>query len=71
MSLLTLHRILIAVGILFCFGFAILQAGPALRGEGSALVPVTFLLLGTGLVVYLLRMRTFLGYGAQEGGDAG
>ncbi len=62
MSLLTVHRVLIAVGIAFCGGFAFLEGRNALRGDGSFLLAATFLLLAGGLTIYLTRMRRVLGY---------
>jgi uncharacterized SAM-binding protein YcdF (DUF218 family) len=73
MSLLTFHRILIAAGIAFCFGYGLWEGRAALRGEGSFILAGTFLLLGGGLSVYLARLSSFLGYREDDGiqGDAG
>lgn len=64
MSLIPFHRGLIAVAIVFCFGYAVWEAVAFSRGgtSGSLWLGVVFLLLGAALVYYLLRLNRFLGY---------
>lgn len=63
MSLITFHRGLIAVAIVFCLGFGTWQLWGAFdaSGERSLLLGVTFVLLGIGLAIYLARLGDFLG----------
>lgn len=63
MSLVAFHRVLILVAIAFCLGFAgwELRAAVSAEGASSALVmAVVFALLGAGLTVYLVRLRSIL-----------
>lgn len=61
MSLVGFHRILIAGAILFCYGFAGWELYRLSTGaDGSALLAVIFVVLGTGLVFYLKRLRSIL-----------
>lgn len=63
MSLVSFHRFLIATGILFCMGFAAWEIRAymtAEAGAGALALGATFALLGVALVVYLVRLRSFL-----------
>lgn len=61
MSLIGFHRFLIASAILFCYGFAAWELWRlSTRAEGSALLAVVFVILGTALVFYLRRLRSIL-----------
>lgn len=64
MSLLQFHRFLIATGILFCAGYAVRELVRARGGGGPAALAlgVLFAVLAVGLLVYLVRLRRFLGY---------
>ncbi|MDT8369282.1 MAG: hypothetical protein RQ745_08750 [Longimicrobiales bacterium] len=68
MSLLAFHRFLIATAILFCGGYAVREITAALRGAGTGalVVGAVFALLTVALVVYLVRLRHFLGYDREE-----
>ncbi len=68
MSLLTVHRGLIAVSIVFCIGYGMWEAARFLRvGAGShLLVGGGFLFLGIGLAWYLARLNQILGYAPRE-----
>ena len=70
MSLIAFHRFLIVTAIVFCFGFALWEfSAAASSGEiGAVLLGSVFTLLGVGLVVYLRRLASFLGY--EEEGPA-
>lgn len=57
MSLIHFHRVLIALGILFCFGYAAWE----LQSRGPSLLAFGFILLGAGLSVYLWRLSDILG----------
>lgn len=73
MSIVTFHRGLIAAAIVFCFGYGVWELvaharpGPA----GSLGIGVVFVVLGCGLVYYLLRLNRFLGYENGKDGDGG
>lgn len=68
MSLINFHRGLIAAGIVFCFGYGIWELAGLARPEpvGSLGLGVVFIVLGCGLVYYLIRLNRFLGY-EEEG----
>ncbi len=68
MSLLNFHRFLIGAAIIFCGGYSVWEMLAANRGEGSLVVGAVFVVLTLGLSVYLLKLRTFLGY--EEGGSS-
>ena len=70
MSLVSFHRGLIAVAIVFCIGYGIweLAAFGRTGSDTSLLVGVVFIILGVALAVYLSRLRRFLGY---DRGDPG
>lgn len=64
MSLLSFHRFLILTAIAFCLGYAAWELRAYLRfdaGGGAVLVAGIFALLGVGLTVYLIRLRSILG----------
>lgn len=64
MSLLSFHRFLILTAIAFCLGYAAWELRAYLRfdaGAGAVLVAGIFALLGVGLTVYLIRLRSILG----------
>lgn len=63
MSLISFHRFLIGTAILFCFGFAIWELMTWWVGgnPGALALGATFVMLGIGLTVYLVRLRRFLG----------
>jgi hypothetical protein len=67
-SLIAFHRVLIATGILFCFGFAAweLVFWWVTRRVGALALGVVFVLLGVGLCWYLARLARFLGYEKKE-----
>ena len=73
MSLISFHRFLIAAAIVFCFGFAVweLMTWWVGRAPGALLLGVTFLVLGAGLIVYLARLRSFLGVDETDQPSAG
>lgn len=64
MSLIAFHRVLIGFGILFCLGYSAWELMTWwLSGSAGALaMGLLFLVLGGGLLWYLLHLRTFLGY---------
>jgi len=65
LSLIGFHRVLIGTGIVFCFGFAAWEAllwRGGTGGSGSLLLGLTFAALGTGLALYLGRLRHYVGY---------
>ncbi len=63
MSLIAFHRLLIATGILFCFGFAAweLVYWWVVGGWQSLLLGLTFVAFGLLLSYYLSRLERFLG----------
>jgi ABC-type spermidine/putrescine transport system permease subunit II len=63
-SLVAFHRVLIAAGIAFCFGFAIweIRTWRATGATGTLVLAITFIVLGIGLLLYLRRLRRILGY---------
>jgi hypothetical protein len=67
-SLIAFHRVLIATGILFCFGFAAweLVLWWVTRRVGALALGIVFVLLGVGLCFYLARLARFLGYEDKE-----
>jgi len=67
-SLLSFHRALIAVAILFCLGYGSWELMRLTRPatEGSFILGTLFILLGLGLLYYLTRLNRFLGY--ENGG---
>ena len=70
MSLIAFHRLLIATGILFCFGYAgweLVLWWVTQRGT-SLLFGATFAVLGLALSFYLSRLRHFVGYQEEERG---
>lgn len=70
LSLIVFHRVLIGTAILFCFGYAgwELMTFWVRGGTGSLVLGVVFVVLGVGLVVYLARLRSILGY-EEPGAD--
>jgi hypothetical protein len=69
MSLLTFHRGLISVAVVFCVGYGLWELarfmGPG--GDGHLLVGALFLFLGIGLAWYLARLNRILGYSSGQG----
>ena len=65
MNLIAFHRFLIASAILFCGGFSAweFRAYAAGAGTGALVLGCVFVLLTAGLVYYLWRLKSFLGYG--------
>jgi len=63
-SLIAFHRVLIAAGILFCFGFAAweLVLWWVTRAGGALVMGLVFVVLGIALSWYLSRLSRFLGY---------
>lgn len=67
MSLIGFHRVLIASGILFCFGFAAWElvhfwvAG----GSESLALGLVFVIFGVLLSFYLARLRRYVGYSEE------
>lgn len=63
MSLVAFHRLLIAAGIVFCFGFGVWEVRSWMTtGNTNALIiGMGFVLLGAGLAAYLRRLSRFLG----------
>jgi hypothetical protein len=63
-SLLSFHRGLISVAILFCLGYGTWELLRLTRpgAEGSFILGSVFILLGLGLAFYLARLNHFLGY---------
>ena len=70
MSLITFHRFLIGSAIVFCFGFAAweLMTWWVGRMPDALVMGGIFVLLGSGLIFYLSRLRGFLGTDAGEAG---
>jgi hypothetical protein len=70
-SLIAFHRVLIAAGILFCFGFAAweLVFWWVTRATGALVMGIVFVLLGAGLCWYLSRLGRFLGYEKGKPGE--
>jgi hypothetical protein len=68
LSLIAFHRVLIATGILFCFGFAAWELALwwVTRQGGALAMGIVFIVLAIGLCVYLARLRQFLGYDKDE-----
>ncbi len=68
MSLVGFHRFLIATAILFCGGYAARELTAAVRdgGTGTFVIGAVFAVLTVALVVYLARLRRFLGYDEGE-----
>jgi hypothetical protein len=64
MSLVQFHRILIALGILFCLGYATWE----FASGGRPLIGAAFVVLGIGLFVYLRKLNRFLGLGDMHDG---
>jgi len=64
LSLIGFHRVLIGTAVVFCFGFAAWEAvlWRGTGGTGSLLLGLTFAALGTGLALYLSRLRHYVGY---------
>jgi hypothetical protein len=75
MSLLTFHRGLITVAIVFCVGYGVWEITRHFGspGDGSFLVGSLFVVLGGGLAWYLARLNRILGYptAADRGSDQG
>lgn len=73
MSIVSFHRALIAAAIAFCFGYGIWElVGYSRPGPGGSLgLGVVFVVLGAGLIFYLVRLNRILGYGNGEGSDGG
>ena len=72
MSLITFHRFLIAVGILFCLGFGSWEFLAARDGGGlgALALALIFTLLGIGLIVYLVHLGRFLARVTVRGIDS-
>lgn len=66
MSLIAFHRLLIAVGILFCGGYAVRELLRFLDGRGwaSLLLALAFAVAAGALGYYLRHLRRFLGQDA-------
>jgi hypothetical protein len=62
MSLVSFHRLLIAVAIVFCLGFAGWETRAYLGGGGLRALTsaAVFFVLGLALVVYLARLNRIL-----------
>lgn len=72
MSLLSFHRALITVAIVFCVGYGVWEITRHFGspGDGSFLVGSIFVGLGGGLAWYLSRLDRILGYPpADQGGS--
>jgi hypothetical protein len=63
LSLISFHRILIAVAILFCAGYGVYELSEFSRnGEtGSLLISGFFFVVMAGLTYYLRYLKRFLG----------
>ena len=63
LSLISFHRILIAVAILFCAGYGVYELSAFARnGEtGSLLISGFFFVVTAGLTYYLRHLKRFLG----------
>ena len=63
LSLISFHRILIAVAILFCAGYGVYELSTFARsGEtGSLLISGFFFVVTAGLTYYLRHLKRFLG----------
>lgn len=69
MSLIAFHRFLIAVGIIFCGGFAVWELLRFRDGYGwtSLLLALSFAVAAAALGYYLRHLRRFLGQdGARD-----
>ncbi len=65
MNLIHFHRLLIGTGVVFCLGYGTWEIARSFRvggGPPSLIVGAVFLLLGILLLVYLLRLRSFVDY---------
>jgi hypothetical protein len=62
-SLITFHRLLIAVAIVFCAGFAVWEVRRFLTvgGAGALVLAAVFALLALLLFLYLRRLNRILG----------
>lgn len=72
MSLIAFHRVLIAVGVLFCGGFAVWELLRFLDGRGwtSLLLALAFAVAAAALGYYLRHLRRFLGLDEARGPGA-
>lgn len=63
LSLMNLHKVLIFFGILFCWGFGVYEIVLFTRNSGtdSVILGVLFVILGCGLLYYLIHLNRFLG----------
>ena len=63
LSLISFHRILIAVAILFCAGYGVYELSAFARsGEtGSLFISGFFFVVTAGLAYYLWHLKRFLG----------
>ena len=63
LSLISFHRILIAVAILFCAGYGVYELSAFARsgGTGSLLISGFFFVVTAGLTYYLRHLKRFLG----------
>jgi hypothetical protein len=63
MSLVSFHRFLIATAIVFCLGFGAWEVRAYVlggAGPGALALGALFGVLGAGLAVYLVRLRSIL-----------
>ena len=71
MSLITFHRLLITVAIVFCAGFAAWEVKrfATVGGSGALVLACVFALLAILLFLYLRRLNRILGYERAGGRD--
>jgi len=65
---MNLHRVLIVFGILFCWGFGIYKIVlfTSNSGTDSVILGVVFVILGCGLLYYLIHLNRILGRTNQQ-----
>ena len=63
LSLISFHRILIAVAILFCAGYGLYELSAFAKGAGNGSLAISglFFVFTAGLTYYLRRLKHFLG----------
>ena len=67
LSLMNFHRVLIASSILFCWGFGIYEIVRFTTNAetNSVMLGILFVILGCGMLYYLIHLNRFLGRSNQ------
>jgi hypothetical protein len=60
---MNLHKVLIVFAILFCWGFGVYEISLFANSGGnvSLVLGITFVILGSGMIYYLVHLDRFLG----------